>query len=324
MCIIVFYHCMVRMLQFGIGGSEKLVCGANWNWGQLGVSIFFIISGVALMYTYGDGEFNVAEYFKKRWLGIFPGYYIAFVGAFLILFYLNGTVNHNAENWTIILTVFGLDGWLAHQIPNFYLVGEWFLGCIILLYIIFPVLRWLVNKYPIRTAIIAIIYYILLVQFYNIEMRIDWNFITRIIDVMFGMYFVKYVKKVKWPVALLSIVVSAILWIVPIKGVENMYLITLGGISTFVFLVWFSRFLKGEIVSDGVKVLSKYSYSIFLVHHQVLARMMKKFVNIHLTIPEQVSLLLCVCIVIGIYAYIHNKITGKVVGYIRSKVDFFK
>lgn len=42
--------------------------------------------------------------------------------------------------WTLVLSVLGLDGYALPYTPTFYKVGEWFLGCLILLYVLFPLL----------------------------------------------------------------------------------------------------------------------------------------------------------------------------------------
>ena len=39
--------------------------------GSLGVSLFLIISGASLMYTYGDKDLNPKEFYKKRFKRIF-------------------------------------------------------------------------------------------------------------------------------------------------------------------------------------------------------------------------------------------------------------
>lgn len=51
--------------------------------GSYGVTLFFIVSGAVLMYIYGDKEIDLASYYKKRFLGIYPMFWLAFAIFFI-------------------------------------------------------------------------------------------------------------------------------------------------------------------------------------------------------------------------------------------------
>ena len=55
---------------------------ANLYIGDFGVSLFLIISGAALMYTYEE-HLDIKEYYKKRFLSIFPMFWFAYFIVFL-------------------------------------------------------------------------------------------------------------------------------------------------------------------------------------------------------------------------------------------------
>ena len=46
----------------------------------------------------------------------------------------------------ILLSLFGVDGYFSYKIPNYYQVGEWFLGAIVMLHAVYPLLSFAVNK----------------------------------------------------------------------------------------------------------------------------------------------------------------------------------
>lgn len=50
--------------------------------GNLGVSIFFIISGAALMYTYEKGTLDVKKFYIKRFSSIYPMWWTACIIAY--------------------------------------------------------------------------------------------------------------------------------------------------------------------------------------------------------------------------------------------------
>lgn len=132
--------------------------------GQAAVALFFVISGFVLMYTTSDSRLDVSRYAKRRILDIFPFFYSAYIVAFFIVA-LAGIrlIQGPLSAWKLIFTIFGLDGYLSCYpspfSPNWYLVGEWYLGCLILLYCFFllfiscresrssvPSLRWWASR----------------------------------------------------------------------------------------------------------------------------------------------------------------------------------
>ena len=46
--------------------------------GTVGCILFFIVSGAALMYIYLE-EFSLKTFFRKRFLGIYPMFWVAFI-----------------------------------------------------------------------------------------------------------------------------------------------------------------------------------------------------------------------------------------------------
>ena len=55
---------------------------ANGNWGNVGTSLFFLISGNCLARNYGE-KLNIGQFYKKRWLAIYPMFYVCYL---LVLF----------------------------------------------------------------------------------------------------------------------------------------------------------------------------------------------------------------------------------------------
>ena len=121
---------------------------SNIYLGGWGVSLFFILSGASLMYVYQE-KLEIKEFYKKRFLSIYPMFWIAYFIVFLFQFYLyKGFTFSKAPIINFIFTIIGYDGNLMTVIPTFYILGEWFLGCIISMYVIFPLLRKMVIKIP--------------------------------------------------------------------------------------------------------------------------------------------------------------------------------
>lgn len=243
--------------------------------GGLGVSLFLIISGAALMYTYGDAEkLDLKKFYYKRFIGIYPMFWIAFIIANAFLFLRNGGhVLSAAPKWSIIFSILGIDGLIANTtFPTFYTLGEWFLGFIVLFYIIFPILRFGVKKYPIITAtVLAVVYLCMIVWEPKIlGLPNDILLPTRLPELAFGMYFICYIKRVLVPLGVLAVIFLIIQGCHPV--LTGSLAVTFVGICVFLVLVWAAKLCDHQPVRVPVKSISRYSYAIFLVHHVIISQ----------------------------------------------------
>ena len=73
--------------------------------------------------------------------------------------FLYGEVLHgnNADipRWRVIFSLLGLDGYLTPVTVTFYKIGEWFLGVILILYLVFPLLLWCMET-QLRRRVLAV------------------------------------------------------------------------------------------------------------------------------------------------------------------------
>lgn len=272
---IILIHYNAIFLYAGVDYLNNVVLTTsafNVYLGNWGVSLFFIISGCSLMYVY-DGKFEYKTFYKKRFLSIYPMFWIAYILAFMLLFIVHRGMFMAAPKWTIILTILGFDGYFAGDFPTFYILGEWFLGCIILLYILFPLLRYLILRRPKLTLAMSIIIYILFILFYHGTFAPAKIVFIRLPEFLFGMYFVKYIKKVSLRTLLISLLILLINILVK-PTINDSLQTTYIGIATFLVLVYLSDFLKNKMICTISNFLSKYSYAIFLVHHVIITIIM--------------------------------------------------
>lgn len=59
--------------------------------GTVGSVLFFIVSGAAMMYVYQD-HLELKKYYIKRFKGIYPMFWLAFIIFFSIQFYIGGGI----------------------------------------------------------------------------------------------------------------------------------------------------------------------------------------------------------------------------------------
>ncbi|MFL1676638.1 acyltransferase family protein [Paenibacillus dendritiformis] len=318
MLSIVIFHFNASVGARSIGVTKVFFDSyPNGNLGRIGVSLFFILSGAALMLTYKKG-LSIRNYLKRRFISIYPMFWIAYAIVFLYYFYKYFAINPfspEVPKWTFALSIIGLDGYLVSLIPNYYILGEWFLGCIIIFYCLFPILRILLVKYPKSLAIAAIAIYFIVVQNYIFKIQIDYNILTRLPEFLFGMYFVQYFKRVNIYMFSGSLIVVVFMLIVEIP-INYMYTISMFGISLFVVLAFVGQYIKNVRIHKPFLLISKYSFAIFLIHHVITEQLLVRFTERVITPIETYCLFIIVCIVIGIASFYLFKLTDVFKGFL--------
>jgi peptidoglycan/LPS O-acetylase OafA/YrhL len=288
--------------------------------GSFGVSQFLIISGAALMYNYENQEhLNLKVFYWKRFKSIYPMFWIAFVIANIYVIIRSQAIVARAPKWTLLLSLVGMDGYLANAgFYTFYTLGEWFLGFIVLFYLIFPVLRYGVKKHPWATAAIGLVIYVLTLMLHvSIHgMPQDLLLTTRLPELLFGMYFVRFVKEVPHWLCGVAVLLLALQEI--FKPLKGDLAVTLVGICFFLLLVWISQWVGIRPIRKIVGSLSKYSYAIFLVHHQVIIQVFDAINPTPLSTVDA-YVLFCIDFIITLALSIAlNALNAKTLAYIKA------
>lgn len=275
MFMIVTYHFYAHFAENNITGT--VVPFASGKWGIIGVALFFMISGASLMYNYGE-QIDIKKYFVKRFLGIFPMFWLAYATLFIYLFYQSKGVPTAAPLYRLIFSVCGMDGYLSCYIETVYLIGEWFLGCIILIYILFPFLRVAVKKYPRITFIIVTVLNFALLLFYRQgRMSISKNIIVCAYSFLLGMYAVK-IKKIAWWHALIALVLSVVFYKLPTNDTNILVLYTrMSAYLLYIVLAYIGQKISNITLQTIFVTVAKYSYAVFLVHHYLIMKILSTF-----------------------------------------------
>ena len=293
-CFIIFYHLLFQLYLSGICPVERLnplFSNSNMHLATLGVAVFFMLSGASLSYTAKE-NFSLAKYYKKRFLEKYTDcYWIVTLNAYYHTMYINEVVklsetlyllfqSHSVHNifpegipaWRIVFTFLGMDSWVSmHGISTFSLtIGEWFLGCLILLYLIFPLLRFFMIKNEKFFFIIATGIYLIVLFHYDFSVPIHMNFFLKgyefVIGMMIGYYHEKF--NPKWIFLSLPVVIFFVLcpFALPIStGLK---------ITILAVAFWISAACLEPVLEKGngrfLRTISNYSYEVFLVHHIII------------------------------------------------------
>ena len=286
--IVLFHYCF-NYIEFGISGTHIFFARfTNGNWGGMFVAMFFMLSGAVLWYNYRD-DFRIGRFYLRRWLSIFPMFYLAWFFAYLDKVKELGGWYWAGSRRLFIWTILGVDGYFLKPgvNMNYYTLGEWFLGAIVMLYVAFPLLRLLFIKPVVRWIFTAVL---LVPYLYNIYT--DWfaisdgkNMITCLMDFWLGMLIMEYVPllikksdKVRYGVlAVLALIALAIMFI-PRENFREVLVSTVcGAIWMAVIMGTCEGLMDVKPVGIFCKYISKWSFGIFLVHHVLLYAVMENF-----------------------------------------------
>ena len=251
--------------------------------GDLGVGLFLLISGASMYYVYANQRLNLANFSKKRLLNILPTFYIAYALAFLYNFWMNKGFSHDGISlkWGLS-TIFGFDSLMQTAgFPSFMLVGEWFLGMIMLVYLVFPLLKICFEKQMVLSLLISSVIF-LVIQSVQYPGNKIWTLVQLTIGLVpvfvFGMFLQKYVKALNNIVSIgLSAFVLVVVSFGKFEDIPSKIMMAIVSIAVFVILTNVAKYLEQKSIKRCVTLLVKYSYPIFLVHHFVINQVVKHF-----------------------------------------------
>jgi len=151
------------------------------EWGFIFVTVFFIMSGALLQMRHpfgsrnsagdpdrpdsargekgADGKHSLAAFYRKRAASIYPMFYLVYIIVLAAWLAAGKETPAHLLRPEILFTAAGMDGYFASSFDTCYLVGEWFLGALIILYILFPALSYAAEKCePLLWAALLVLY----------------------------------------------------------------------------------------------------------------------------------------------------------------------
>ena len=240
------------------------------NFGGIGVALFFMISGALLIAKY-ENSFNIKNFYLKRLIRIEIPQMICFFCAFWCQYLISPNII-NSQISGVIISLFGLnysgDLWIHYfSIYPLWIVGEWFTAVIIILYIFFPLLRWLYIKHCLVGGIIITLIFLVNLKYEILTRGGGWFSITNgLMCFWVGMLFEKYKQKLcTKSITIILILVAILYWSInPSQILGYMYL------SCFIFSTILLIILYQIKYSNKfTQFICKNNYEIYLVHHRV-------------------------------------------------------
>ena len=298
-------------------GSDIL---KNWlytypnGYGSIGytlVTVFFLLSGGALFYSNGTPD-SIRKFYWKRWKAIYPSYYVTFVLAMIAFILLNRSFFTGKKPWSLVFTVFGVDGYLSKVFSTWAIIGEWFIGALIICYLLYPLIVALMGKREVTVCLVLTGLYIITKNWNMLNQNAFRNVFSCLISFSAGIVLMKHRDKLDLNttgmVSLLLLLLSAFL---PIQQDSNIMAHMCGLWLFMVLLVAGRCVMKNQFCSALFRKGAKISFEVFLVHHVIVTTVLHFFHPENLTL--QLLLLLTVIIL--------SVACGWVAYYIRTLVS---
>ncbi|MDA8173918.1 MAG: acyltransferase family protein [Nitrospiraceae bacterium] len=272
--------------------------GTSDLFGDIGVSLFIILSGSSLMLSTRK-ELNARNFYRKRLLSIYPLFWLSYLAVFFARFFILKTVPQ-AGLATLPLTLTGFDGFMNYKINSFYLIGEWFLGFILIFYLLFPLIRFLFLKNRNIMIGFCILLTLVLPKFYKLHMLIGHFPLSRLLEFVMGMWLIDLlmpIKKIRN--VLLPAMAAGLLFFIN-ADVAGLFKTAVSGTLVFACLAWISLLIPISL-QKYFNFLGKYSFGAFLIHHQFFVIALTEiyiagFLNLHKLPIYVVFTLLLICI----------------------------
>ena len=312
---IVIFHftCHCELLKPYLYGTP------NYSYGKLWVALFFAISGACIARSNTDTPWET--FFKKRWLGIFPVFYIAYIIMFALKWLVYGCWWTGLKTWTIVLTFLGIDSYFYYLQSNFCCVGEWFIGALLACYLLFPVLQKALKYIPIITAVILLIgcCFIPYLPCFTIKpWQNIWVCVTTFyIGALLAQYPLLFSSKISFAISAL-LTFTTILFPLPFKQfvpLADIVYPVLSGVCCFIFLTQLGALCERPVIANKIfKHLGQLAYPIFLIQHTVIYMVL--YICPVSTLPASVGLL-CANIIITL-------LLAELILYIWKKLQVWK
>lgn len=263
----------------------------NINWGECIVTIFFVLSGAMLYYNNKEIH-SLKKFYYKRWKSIFPMFYIAYLTMFLLNVVRYKNVFYKGNPKSLILSLLGMDGYFLYRHDNYYILGEWFLGAIIILYMLYPILLWLLHKSEIFLGLIVLALYLWQINTNIFIIDSFRNIFSCLISFTIGMLIISHniLNKniVQWMLGIMIICT-----VIPLNSNIKVHIV---GVCLFFVLNWCGKWLMNTpVLKIFFLKLSQLSYAIFLLQHIIVIRILT---IIQPSVPVNVMLLMGITMVI--------------------------
>ena len=349
MFFVITYHFGCEYAAAGLPFINLFCTTSNYDFGNIAVTIFIALSGGLLYKRYGvigceeryptqpgitidvpknTNKFEqIKTFYVKRAKAIYPPFWILslYIPLSMIRHLLaDGNPFFMGSPFKLSLTVIGFDGYVKlFGISTYAFCGDWFVGAIVMLYLLYPLLAKCYRKAPIVTLVTLAILY---VSQFLFPIKYDELFsalpITLIFKFCMGFALIENLDRLRnRRVAIAAGAIFLAITIVTIPGSRHMdYAGMIAAFALFAVVFYIApRLLRHKAVPPPIQKLAALSYCVFLVQHVGIvwaqAAFIKIFTKMHWSFTQWnvLALFACTLVIIVLVAWILKLVSDKLV-----------
>lgn len=245
------------------------------------VALFFLLSGFCLALSFEKRPLKPGKYYLSRFFRLLVPFYLLSLAAILYELFLgegwNGIRSPGVPLPFALFSLLGMDGFLhTNGLPSFTTVyiGEWFLGILVLLSLLFPLLLIAARKCGKWGGLAAGLLLLLLCIFNPFSQAAAEAFLPNFLLFFLGICFFLQKERLKSGPLLVTGAAAFMLTLIYVLSPPEIkdrlrYIKT---ITSAVFLLLLFLRMEGFFVSRKRPVFDlilRYSYGIYLSHHKI-------------------------------------------------------
>ena len=277
------YHYCIEAACAGFAVPTVLIGRGMADWVEIGLAWFFLLSGAALCLQW-QGRFDARRYFVGRAAATYPAFWLGFGALFLYGEVLHGN-NADIPRWRVVFSLLGLDGYLAPMTATFYKIGEWFLGVILILYLLFPLLLRCLET-PLRRRVLGICMAVLAVV-WPLVCPAPWEaghtVLGRLPAFALGVWFGDMLKRNVRPSRRIwiGLAVCPLLWVEAVPRLAVLLVLA----AVLFWAVYDIGQRVPERYFPALRRLAGWCYGVYLVHHVLLTLVFLRLLQ-RLSLPQ--------------------------------------
>lgn len=268
---------------------------ANGSWGGTLNYVFFALSGLVLQMKYASQEkLGIQSFYYKRWKATMPAYLLAFSYPFLMNVLSHGKVFYlDIPKTRLLLTLVGMDGYVEWVKPTYYITGEWFLGAILIAYLLYPLFHRVFRKLGI---VLMAIFFVLYQLVWHIpalcEMFGSLPIASHPVMCLFGFsigmamadLFRYFTNKL---VIIVAAAIGLLMVFVPLDGPVTLLSMSTGEtlsreilLACAILIVGYNAgelLCKAKSIRRIIRFSSGLAYPVFLLHHRIVFKVLEGF-----------------------------------------------
>jgi peptidoglycan/LPS O-acetylase OafA/YrhL len=189
MSLVVFSHYTGGVFVFGI---------RNFYWvsiGGFGVTLFIVLSGMCLEHNYGGHRYRYAEFIRRRLRRVYPSYWLSLAASIILGVTMPPT---NAISFFMNVTAFEV--FEAKPWADLLFGVSWFVGLIVSLYLVYPLLSKAMRARPKSTILLSLLVSSisrgLVGNYWAVARPTDWFPPCRLLEFALGVWLVSNKKTI--------------------------------------------------------------------------------------------------------------------------------